>query len=130
MTDIKYLREIISAACPTIIGNITDANGSTLADFLDATAAVRPSAFVSYEGFAQTEITMQGKSEESDELYSIYVRTDDNIVDYIRAIRDKNLELASRYKTESGSERYVRLTSGKAFRDDGSDAFEISVVIS
>lgn len=130
MTEIEFLTELIASALPTFAGNITDANGSTLDDFLDVKATVRPSAFVSYEGFAQTEITMQGKTEEADELFSVYLRTDDNIVGYVKELRKKLLTLKSRYKDADGQEKYVRMTSGKAFRDDGSDAFEISVVIS
>jgi len=129
MTEIQFLRELVESALPTFAGNVHDANGSTLADFLDETASVRPSAFVSYEGFRQTEVTMQGKTEEAEELFSIYLRTDDDVSGYAKALRAKILALASKYTDDDGAEKYVRLTSGQAYRDDGSDAFQISVVI-
>jgi len=73
---------------------------------------------------------MQGKSEEAEELFSIYLRTDDDVSGYVKTLRAKLLTLASRYKDDAGAEKYVRFPNGQAYRDDGSDAFQISVVIS
>lgn len=129
MTPEEFLRQLIELALPSFIGHIYTGNGKDFETFLDEEATEKPSAFISYEGYVEIDISESGTSTEDAESYKIYLRTDDSVKPYHKALRSELLANNSEFTDEDGNEKYVSMPNGQAYRDNGADAFEITVIV-
>lgn len=129
MTPEEFLICLIEDSLPSYVGHIHTGNGKDFATFLDEDSTEKPSAFISYDGFDEDTIYESGTGASDVEKYSIYLRTDDNIKEAVKCLKTGLLSNNSTFEDENGNEFYVVMTSGQAYRDNGSDAFMISVII-
>lgn len=129
MTPEAFLQNLIETYLPSFNGKIHTGNGKDFATFLDEDATEKPSAFISYEGYNELDITENGTTAADEENYKIYLRTDDSVKTYHKALREGLLELKSEFTDEDGNDKYVSMPNGQAYRDGGADAFQISVTI-
>lgn len=127
MTPEEFLQILIDTSLDGF--TVCTGNGTDFATFLDENSTEKPSAFISYEGFQNDENYTDGEEVES-EQYKLYLRTDDSVKPYVKQLQ---YTLHNTYKyiftDENLNEKYVKMTSGQAYRDNGSDAFEISITI-
>ncbi len=129
MTPEEFLRQLIELALPSFIGHIYTGNGKDFETFLDEEATEKPSAFISYEGYVEIDISENGTTTEDAESYKIYLRTDDSVKPYHKALRSELLANNSEFTDEDGNAKYVSMPNGQAYRDNGADAFEITVIV-
>lgn len=129
MTAENFIRTLIETALPGYANNITQGNGKSLMDFLQSESVEKPSAFISYEGWGETDGYSDGSQTFDDENYSIFLRTDGNVKVEGRMLKNALLAVKSEYEDDNGEMKTVQFLSGKTFRDFGADAFEIMVII-
>lgn len=129
MTPEEFLTSLIELSLPSFASNIRTGNGSDFATFLDEESTEKPCAFISYEGYEEDEINENGTSVNDTEKYSIYLRTDDSVKPQQKALRSELLKNNSEFTDDEGNSKYVSMSSGQAYRDDGADAFQINVTI-
>jgi len=129
MTVEEYLRTTVEAVMPAFKGNIHDANGMSFGEFLNEKSAETPSVFISYEGFTDVEYRSDGMSDVDTENYSLYIRCNDSVKQYVKLLRDRIKEDGSEFTDDNGVDRYIQIIGGQPFRDNGADAFEITIQI-
>ncbi len=129
MTPEAFLQNLIETYLPSFGKSISTGNGSDFATFLDESATEKPSAFISFDGFEEIDIYEGGNCAFDAEKFSIYLRTDDSVKPYYKALRVGLLELNSVFQDEDDNEKTVSMPNGQAYRDGGADAFQISVTI-
>lgn len=129
MTPEEFLIMIIEDSLPSYIGKIHTGNGRDFANFLDTEATETPSAFISYDGFNEENVNENGSGTDDVEKYNIYLRTNGNVKEAVKSLKTELLNNYSVFLDVDGNEHYVRMESGQAYRDNGSDAFQISVTI-
>lgn len=129
MTAENFIKTLIETALPGYAKNITEGNGKSLMDFLQSESVEKPSAFISYEGWGETDAYSDGSQTFDDENYSIFLRTDGNVKVEGRMLKNALLAAKSKFTDDENNVRFVQFLSGKTFRDFGADAFEIMVII-
>ncbi len=129
MTPEEFLQSLIETALPSFTGKIHTGNGADFATFFDEVATEKPSAFISYEGYKELDITENGTTVADEENYTIYLRTNDSVKPYQKALRAELLAQNSEFTDDEGNSKYVSMPSGQAYRDGGADAFQINVTI-
>ena len=129
MTAENFIKTLIETALPAYAKNITEGNGKSLMDFLQSESVEKPSAFISYEGWGETDAYSDGSQTFDDENYSIFLRTDGNVKVEGRMLKNALLAVKSKFTDDENNVRFVQFLSGKTFRDFGADAFEIMVII-
>ena len=127
MTVENFLQTLIETAFAGF--SVYTGNGTDFATFLDEQSTTKPSAFISYEGFNDDDTYVNGDPTEV-ENYKLYLRTDDSVKPYVKQLKTVLKEQYEHtFTDEDGNERYVKIPSGTAYRDNGSDAFELSITI-
>lgn len=127
MTNEDFLSDLVAHALPDF--NIVTGEGMNFQDWLISESIEKPSCFISYEGFNETEIYSNGSVSFDDENYSIFLRCDGNLKPYAKLLKARLLELESTFENEDGEQKYVSMQRGNPFRDNGGNAFEISIII-
>lgn len=129
MTAENFIKTLIETALPGYAKNITEGNGKSLMDFLQSESVEKPSAFISYEGWGETDAYSDGSQTFDDENYSIFLRTDGNVKVEGRMLKNALLANYSQFTDDDSVIRHVQFLSGRTFRDFGADAFEITIII-
>ncbi len=129
MTPEQFLTELIVSANAEFKSNVRTGNGTDLETFLKSKAAAKPSAYISYEGYSEIDTSEDGKRVEDAENYVMYLLVNNSVKPYHKAIREKLLECGSEFTDEDGNDKYVSMPNGQAYRENGSDAFAITVII-
>jgi hypothetical protein len=127
MTAESFFRELVQTALPKF--NVVDANGMTFSEFLTEKSVELPSVFISYEGFSEQENYNDGSGGTDTENYSLYLRCADSVKPYVKLLQAALNSDQSEFIDENSNYKYVQFNSGQTFRDNGADAFEISVTI-
>lgn len=127
MTAETFFKSLVERALPDF--NVVDANGMTFSEFLTEKSVELPSVFISYEGFSEPENYNDGSGGNDSENYSLYLRCSDSVKPYVKLLQAALHEDESEFTDDDGKNKYVQFNSGQTFRDNGADAFEISVTI-
>jgi len=127
MTAESFFKQLVQTALPKF--NVVDANGMTFSEFLTEKSVELPSVFISYEGFSDPENYNDGSGGSDSENYSLYLRCADSVKPYVKLLQAALNSEQSEFKDDDDKYRYVQFNSGQTFRDNGADAFEISVTI-
>ena len=129
MTAEDFLRSVATSALPQFKSNIHDANGMSFPEFLSEKSTETPSIFISYEGFSDVEYYSDGSGNVLTENYSLYIRCNDSVKQHVQALMIALGGEYSEFTDDDGAIKYVQIISGQTFRDNGADAFEITLQI-
>lgn len=129
MTVENFLRGVVTDSLPNFNGNIHDANGMSFPEFLSEKSTETPSIFISYEGFSDVEYYSDGSGNVLTENYSLYIRCNDSVKTHVKALMVALGGEYSEFTDDDGAIKYVQIISGQTFRDNGADAFEITLQI-
>ena len=130
MTDKEFLIDLIETAIPEFAKSVTTGNGKAVSDFLIGDSSEKESVFLSWEGFTKLDNNESGSYVEYAQNYIIYFRSVEDIETYINDLLAELIEVRnSCFENSDGVERFVEMTNGQAYRDNGSDAFGITILI-
>lgn len=130
MTDKEFLVDLIETAIPQFAKSVITGNGKDLSTFLGGDSSEKESVFLSWEGFTKIDNNESGSYVEYAQNYIIYFRSVEDIETYINDLLAELIEVRnSCFDNSDGAERFVEMTNGQAYRDNGSDAFGITILI-
>lgn len=130
MTDKEFLVDLIETAIPKFSKSVITGNGKDLSTFLGGDSSEKESVFLSWEGFTKLDNNESGSYVEYAQNYIIYFRSVEDIEGYINNILGELIEVRnSCFYNSDGAERFVEMANGQAYRDNGSDAFGITILI-
>lgn len=130
MTDKEFLVDLIETAIPKFSKSVITGNGKDLSTFLGGDSSEKESVFLSWEGFTKLDNNESGSYVEYAQNYIIYFRSVEDIEGYINNILGELIEVRnSCFDNSDGAERFVEMANGQAYRDNGSDAFGITILI-
>lgn len=130
MTDKEFLVDLIETAIPKFSKSVITGNGKDLSTFLGGDSSEKESVFLSWEGFTKLDNNESGSYVEYAQNYIIYFRSVEDIEGYINNILGELIEVRnSCFENSDGVERFVEMINGQAYRDNGSDAFGITILI-
>lgn len=129
MTDKEFLVDLIETAIPQFANSVITGNGKDLSTFLGGDSSEKESVFLSWEGFTKLDNNESGSYVEYAQNYIIYFRSVEDIETYINNILGELIEVRNSCFEQDNVERYVEMTNGQAYRDNGSDAFGITIQI-
>ena len=127
MTAEQFFETLVQNSLPKF--NVVDANGMTFSEFLTEKSVELPSVFISYEGFSDVENYNDGSGGSDSENYSLYLRCADSVKQHVKSLQAAMNSEYSEFTDDDNKCKYVQFNSGQTFRDNGADAFEISVTI-